>query len=146
MQGTVEFKNGEALTRWTSYTERGQELETPKKQQATVTPPAGPLVFGHTIQVVGPLLLPEDGERKIVWGNFDDHTPTGKPLIEYQAGCRLRRTNRPEGAGFTITLFEPDSDTPEMILEFDVRGNCESIRAGSTTVMKPHESATRTNE
>ncbi len=137
MHGTVEFKNGEALTSWTSYTERGRKLETPRKQQATVRPPSGPLVLESTIQVVGPLLLPQDGERKVVSATFNNHVRAGKPLVEYVAGCKLRRTTRPEGAGFTIALFKPDSEKPEMTWEYDSKGKCESIQMGSTTVMKP---------
>jgi hypothetical protein len=137
MLGTVEFRNGEALTKWTSYTERGFKLETPRQQQTTVKPPPGPLVIGNTVQVVGPILLPKDGERIVGWVNFDDKTPPGKPLIEYKSGCNLRRTSRPAGAGFTIALFEPDSNKPEITVEYDAQGKCESIQLGSATVMKP---------
>ena len=141
MHGTVELENGEAEMRWTSYTDGGRKLDLPSQQQATVKTPPGPLVLGSTIQVVGPLLLPEDGERKVVCATFNNRVREGKPLVEYKAGCTLKRMSRLEGAGFTITLFEPDSDKPEMIWEYDSQGNCESVQLASTTVMKPHEAA-----
>jgi len=141
MHGTAEFSSGEALTSWTSYTDGGRKLDPPTKQQATVKPPPGPLVLGSTIQVVGPLLLPEEGECKVVVATFNNKVRNGKPLVEYEAGCRLERTSRPEGAGFTITVFEPESDEPEMTWEYDRNGNCQSIQLSRTTVMKPREAA-----
>lgn len=142
MHGTVEFETGEALTRWTTYKQSGRKLEPPRKQQATLKqPPSGPLMLDSTIQIVGPLLLPKDGERTIVRAKFNNEAREGKPLVEYEARCRLRRTSRPGGAGFTITVFKPDSDKPEMTLEYDSQGTCESIQLTRTTVMKPHEAA-----
>lgn len=146
MHGTVEFNNAEAVTRWTSYTDGGRKLERPTKQQATVKPPPGPLVLGSTIEVLGPLLLPKDGERKVVYATFNNKVRKGKPLVEYEAGCRLRRTSRLNGAGFTIAVFKPDSDKPEMTWEYGSKGNCESIQLTRTTVMKPRHSMLRADD
>ena len=135
--GTFELADGQAVMAWTSYSERGHTLETPKKQNATVKPPAGPIVFESTILVIGPRLLPDDGQRKIVWAEIDN-TPK-ETLVEFKTGYRLERTRRAEGAGFTIAVFEPDSSSPEMALDFDAEGECERIRAGSTIVMQPQQ-------
>ena len=139
MHGTVELENGKAEMKWTDHTESGRKLDRPSQQLATVKAPPGPLVLGSTIQVVGPLLLPKDGDRIVGWATFNNRVRKGKPLVEYKAGCTLKRTSRLEGAGFTITLFEPHSDKPEMTWEFDSKGNCESVQLASTTVMKPRE-------
>ena len=141
MDGTVELENGKAEMKWTAHTERGRKLDRPSQQLATGKTPPGPLVLGSTIQVVGPLLLPKDGDRIVGWATFNNRVRKGRPLVEFKAGCTLKRTSRLEGAGFTITLFEPDSDKPEMIWEYDSQGNCESVQLASTTVMKPHEAA-----
>lgn len=142
MHGTVDFENGEALAKWTTYKERGRKLEPPRKQQATLKePPTGPLVLDSTIQVVGPLLLPDDGERKFVRARFNNEARENEALIEFETECRLRRTSRPEGAGFTIEVFEPNSDEPEMTWEYDSQGKCESVQLTPTTVMKPHEAS-----
>jgi len=84
---------------------------------------------------VGPLLLRDEGEREVVWAEFDDDSK--KSLVEFKAGSRIKRTERAQGDGFTITFYEPKSSEPEMTLDFDAEGKCERIQAGSTTVMQP---------
>jgi hypothetical protein len=142
MHGSVEFSSEQAVAKWTTYKDGGRKLEPPRKQQATLKqPPPGPLMLDSTIQVVGPLLLPEDGERKFVRVEFNDEAREGEAPVAYEAGWRLRRTTPPEEAGFTITIFKPESDKPEMTWEYDSQGNCQSIQLAPTTVMKPNTTA-----
>jgi len=141
MQGKVEFKDGVALAKWTNFSEFGRLLDIPQKQQSTeiLKTSSGPLVLGHSLQVVGPLILTTSGDRTVVWANIDDKASGGKPFIDYEYGCKLRRTSRPAGAGFKISLFKPNSEKPDMTVEYDPQGRCESVHVGSTTVMKPND-------
>ncbi|MDG2224653.1 MAG: serine/threonine-protein kinase [Rubripirellula sp.] len=141
IQAAVEFKNGEAVMQWTTYTERGIRLETPRQEKLTVKTPPGPLLLQSAIEILGPRMLTEDGEQKVVCVTFNQRIRSGRPLVEYETDCTIRRTTRPEQAGFTIALFKGDVSKPEVSWEYDVDGNCERVPTGSTTVMIPHPSA-----
>jgi hypothetical protein len=142
--GSVEFSGGEATAAWTSYSAQGRTPETPSKQTATVKAPSGPIVFASTLQIVGPLLLRDEGEREVVFAEFDHKSD--QLVVEFKAGSRIKRTERTQGAGFTITFHEPNSRAPEMTLDFDGKGQCERIQSGGTIIQPRHKPLPKVKE
>jgi hypothetical protein len=136
------LSGGEATVAWTSESGKGGSPETPSKQTATVNVPPGPIVFASTLQIVGPLLLQDEGEREVVWAEFDAYSK--ECPVEFKAGSRVKRSERPQGAGFTVALYEPKSSEPEMTLDFDGKGQCERTQSGGVIIQprdKPLPSA-----
>ncbi|MFO0999654.1 MAG: serine/threonine-protein kinase [Planctomycetaceae bacterium] len=134
IKGTASITNGKAEMEWSLYHERGHKLDTPTLHSSSAMLPEGHILLPETVQAIGPVLLPQDGNISIVWATLDN-TPK-RSLLKTKTGWRLQR-QAIAGGGFELLVIEPKVDKPDMRLQFDSNGMCERIVLAGTTVMTP---------
>ena len=105
----------------------GDKIEPPKEYKKTDLPkPGGALVFQSALPVLGPRILPMQGEKEIVWVEFPDDLAAPE-LINFKKGHRLVRTAPDAEGRYFIRAFGPNSDKPVSNVEFDKADNLVSF-------------------
>jgi hypothetical protein len=145
MKGSISFSERDYRISGTAYMDRkGSPLPGPMKFGDRELPlPPGTVIFRSALSVLGPRLLPKNGELKgIVFVEFPEDIKPPE-LVKVLEKHRLVRESAPQGGGFTLKLFDSTSNEPKCSVEFGAGGQLRSEVQGKLRFVHTEEKESR---
>lgn len=137
MQSAVTFEQGLVKVSATILSKKnGDDIDPPIKGEKGMPLPEGTILFQSSLQVIGPLLLPQQGELQgVVMAEFPDDIDNP---INLKKDWRMVRKDSSSGS-FSLKLYYTEAEEPTAVIEFDAQGKCLSESPHKSILFMPEK-------